>query len=147
MFPERQRFEKRFSRFFLNQMFNGVERYDEDRKFVLTNAFRHSKFFGKRKYPIDNLQSSQGEGEEKMEKKILGFVVSMIFLFAVVGCASYYKIVDPVSKNVYYTQSIDKMGNGVIQFKDQASKNKVTLPQSEIMEVTEDQFMAGTRGQ
>jgi len=74
-------------------------------------------------------------------------MVSFILLLAVMGCASYYKVVDPVSKNVYYTQSIDKMGNGVIQFKDQVSKNKVTLPQSEIMEVTEDQFMAGTRGQ
>ncbi|HNV56259.1 MAG TPA: hypothetical protein PLZ82_01110 [Smithellaceae bacterium] len=82
-----------------------------------------------------------------MKKRIAGYVMSFIFLLAVVGCASYYKVVDPVSKSVYYTQSIDNKGNGVIQFKDQVSKNKVTLPQSEIMEITEDQFMAGTRGQ
>ena len=80
-------------------------------------------------------------------KKIAGYVVSLFLLFAVLGCGSYYKIVDPASKSVYYTQSIDNKGNGVIQFKDQVSKNKVTLPQSEIMEITEDQFMAGTRGQ
>ena len=71
--------------------------------------------------------------------------MSLLFLFTVTGCANYYKIVDPVSKNVYYTESIDKKGNGVIQFKDEATENKVTLPQSEIMEVTEDQFMARTR--
>lgn len=82
-----------------------------------------------------------------MIKRIAGCMVSFVLLFAVLGCASYYKIVDPASKNVYYTQSIDNKGNGVIQFKDQVSKNKVTLPQSEIMEITEDQFMAGTRGQ
>lgn len=80
-------------------------------------------------------------------KKVTGYVVSMLLLFAVLGCASYYKVVDPVSKNVYYTQSLDKKGSGVIQFKDQVSKNQVTLPQSEVMEITEDQFMAGTRGQ
>ncbi|HOG13163.1 MAG: hypothetical protein PHW80_06385 [Smithellaceae bacterium] len=80
-------------------------------------------------------------------KKVAGYVVSLLLLFAVLGCASYYKVVDPVSKNVYYTQSIDNRGSGVIQFKDQVSKNKVTLPQSEIMEITEDQFLAGTRGQ
>ncbi|HPC85295.1 MAG TPA: hypothetical protein P5238_09655 [Smithellaceae bacterium] len=80
-------------------------------------------------------------------KKVAGYVVSLLLLFAVWGCANYYKIVDPVSKSVYYTQSIDKKGNGVIQFKDQVSKNQVTLPQSEVMEITEDQFMAGTRGQ
>jgi hypothetical protein len=93
------------------------------------------------------VQFAHGEGETEMKKKILGCAVSLIFLFTVMGCASYYKVVDPVSKNVYYTQSIDNKGSGVIQFKDQVSKNKVTLPQSEIMEITEDQFMAGTRGQ
>ena len=41
-------------------------------------------------------------------KKVAGYVVSLLLLFAVWGCANYYKIVDPVSKSVYYTQSIDK---------------------------------------
>jgi len=80
-----------------------------------------------------------------MKKRILACCLSVVFMFVIFGCASYYKITDPVSKKIYYADSIDKKGNGVIQFKDQVSKNKVTLPQSEIMEITEDQYQAETQ--
>lgn len=80
-----------------------------------------------------------------MRKKVVLYLMSFVFMFVIFGCASYYKVVDPVSKKVYYADSIDKKSNGAIQFKDQVSKNKVTLPQSEVMEITEDQFKADTR--
>lgn len=81
-----------------------------------------------------------------MKKRFLAYCLLFVFMFAVYGCGSYYKITDPVSNKVYYADSIDKKGNGVIQFKDQVSKTKVTLPQSEVMEITEDQFKADTLG-
>ncbi|MBA3036802.1 MAG: hypothetical protein FP814_09945 [Desulfobacterium sp.] len=82
-----------------------------------------------------------------MKKKIVSYFISFVFMLGISGCASYYKIVDPVSKKVYYSDSVDKKGNGAIQFKDEVSKNKVTLPQSEVMKVTEDQYKAETRPQ
>lgn len=82
-----------------------------------------------------------------MRKKVLLYCLSFVFIFVIFGCASYYKVVDPVSNKVYYTDSIDNKGNGVIQFKDETSRTKVTLPQSEVIEITEDQYKAGTRPQ
>ena len=82
-----------------------------------------------------------------MKNKIVLCFLSFVFVFAVSGCANYYKIVDPVSKKVYYADSIDKKGNGVIQFKDKVTKTKVTLPQSEVMEITEDQYRGETHQQ
>ncbi|MFA7177737.1 MAG: hypothetical protein WC114_10850, partial [Smithellaceae bacterium] len=59
--------------------------------------------------------------------------LSFVFVFVVCGCGNYYKVVDPVSKKVYFTDSIDQQGRGVIQFKDKLSKNLVTLPESKVM--------------
>ncbi len=61
---------------------------------------------------------------------------------ALCGCASYYKITDPGSGRAYYTDHIDNKGNGVIRFKDENTKQQVTLNASEVMEITEDQFKA-----
>jgi len=80
-----------------------------------------------------------------MKKKVMLYCLSFIFMFVISGCASYYKIVDPVSSKVYYTDDIKNKGNGAIQFKDEVSKTKVTLPQSEVIEITEDQYKADTR--
>lgn len=77
-----------------------------------------------------------------MKRRAVWYCLSLGFMFVISGCASYYKVVDPDSNRVYYTDSIHKKGNGVIQFKDEATKTHVTLPQSEIMEITEDQFKA-----
>lgn len=82
-----------------------------------------------------------------MKNKMVLCFLSFVFVFVVSGCANYYKIVDPVSKKVYYTDSIDKKGNGVIHFKDEVTKTKVTLPQSEVLEITEDQYKGETHQQ
>ena len=79
-----------------------------------------------------------------MKKKFVLYFVSFVLVFVISGCGSYYKIADPASKKVYYSDSIDKKGNGAIQFKDEESKAKVTLPQSEVIEITEDQYKAAT---
>jgi hypothetical protein len=65
-----------------------------------------------------------------------------IFALLLCGCASYYKVLDPVSSKTYYTEDIDHMDNGVIRFKDEETKTRVTLPQSEVIQITEDQYKA-----
>ncbi len=77
-----------------------------------------------------------------MKKRFVLYCLAFFFIFAVSGCASYYKVMDPASGKVYYTEDIHNRGNGVIQFKDEVSKTKVTLPQSEVMEITKDQYKA-----
>jgi hypothetical protein len=77
-----------------------------------------------------------------MGKKLAVGFLALLFIVAVSGCASYYKVTDPASGKVYYTEDIDKKDSGAIEFKDEATKAQVTLPTSEVMEITEDQFKA-----
>jgi hypothetical protein len=77
-----------------------------------------------------------------MKRMFVLYTLACAVAFALSGCASYYKIMDPASGKVYYTEKIAEKGNGVIQFKDEASKAHVTLPQSEVMKITEDQYKA-----
>ena len=77
-----------------------------------------------------------------MCKKCAVYCLALFMIIAVSGCASYYKISDPASGKVYYTEDIDKKSSGAIEFKDEVTKTQVTLPTSEVMEITEDQFKA-----
>ena len=77
-----------------------------------------------------------------MYKKCAVYCLTLFIIIAVSGCASYYKVTDPASGKVYYTEDIDKKGSGAIEFKDEASKTDVTLQASEVMEITKDQYKA-----
>lgn len=77
-----------------------------------------------------------------MKKKLMLTCLAFVAAIALSGCASYYKVTDPVSGRIYYTEDIDTQANGAIRFKDEVSKTKVTLPVSEVMEITEDQYNA-----
>ncbi len=77
-----------------------------------------------------------------MCKKCTVYGLALFIIIAVAGCASYYKVTDPASGRVYYTEDIDKKGGGAIEFKDEASKTEVTLQASEVMEITKDQYKA-----
>jgi len=77
-----------------------------------------------------------------MGKKFVACCLALVIMAAVSGCASYYKVTDPATGKVYYTEDIDKKGSGTIQFKDEVTKTQVTLPTSEVMEITEDQYKA-----
>jgi hypothetical protein len=62
----------------------------------------------------------------------------------VAGCASYYKVTDPTSGRVYYTDDvqIEKKG-GTVKLKDARSKSVVTLQSSEVKEISKDEYKAG----
>jgi hypothetical protein len=78
-----------------------------------------------------------------MKKGMLLYCLLVVCMLLILGCASYYKIVDPVSKKVYYTDSLSSKSSGVIQFHDKISGSEVTLTQSEVLEITKDQYQAG----
>lgn len=77
-----------------------------------------------------------------MKKKLAVGFLALLLIVAVSGCASYYKVTDPASGKVYFTEDIDKKSSGAIEFKDEVTKSQVTLPTSEVMEITEDQYKA-----
>lgn len=80
--------------------------------------------------------------KDKMKSQLPRFCVWLGLIFLISGCASYYKVVNPASNKAYYTDKIERKDNGVIQFKDDATKAQVTLPSSEVTEVTKDEYKA-----
>jgi hypothetical protein len=77
-----------------------------------------------------------------MRTRFLRYLLVGAAALSLCGCVHYYKITDPASGHVYYTDSVKHKGNGVIKFKDEASKTEVTLSTSEIMKITKDQYKA-----
>lgn len=72
-------------------------------------------------------------------------LVSLVLVAGVVaaGCSSYYKIRDPTTGKEYYTKDYDRYRDGSVEFKDGASKREVTLQNSEIKEIDEDDYEDG----
>jgi len=62
------------------------------------------------------------------------------------GCASHYLVRDPASGNAYYTRDVDRIGDaGSVKFKDDATGANVTIQQSEVRKISEDEYEAGIK--
>jgi hypothetical protein len=73
-----------------------------------------------------------------------GVVLGIALWLGLAGCASsYYLVKDPSNNAEYYTTSVKKSGSAV-EFKDSKTLTNVTLQNSEISEITEDQYRAAT---
>ncbi len=64
-------------------------------------------------------------------------------LFLLAGCGGYWQVVDPASKTTYYTKEVKKTPGGAVQFTDAKTGKEVTLQNSEVLEVSKDEFKAG----
>ena len=72
-------------------------------------------------------------------KRLLG-ATALTMLLA--GCGSYYQVRDPASSKNYYTEDVDKTGSAV-KFKDAKTGSAVTLQNSEVKEISKDEFTKG----
>jgi len=72
--------------------------------------------------------------------KWIALVVSYLVLLTISGCASYYKITDPTSKNIYYSKDFEKTKTGGVAFKDAKTGAIVIIQNSEIKEISRDTF-------
>ncbi len=73
-----------------------------------------------------------------------GWLVVVLCLgIVVVGCASYYKVTDPQSGKEFYTQEIDNIKGGAVKMKDARTGSIVTLQNSEVKEISSDEYKAG----
>ena len=68
--------------------------------------------------------------------------LAVVAALLVAGCASYYKVTDPASGKVFYTEDVKRTG-GTIMFKDAKTGAEVTLPSSEVLEVSSEEFRKG----
>jgi uncharacterized protein YceK len=68
---------------------------------------------------------------------VLGFVI------LVGGCASYYKVTDPQTGSVYYTEKVDQLTGGAVKLKDARSGSLVTIQNSEVKEISSKEYEAG----
>ena len=76
--------------------------------------------------------------------KRLTILMICFVLFAIIGCASYYKVTDPASSKTYYTKDVERNRDGSIEFKDEKTGAEVTLQSSEVIEVSSDEFEENT---
>jgi hypothetical protein len=79
----------------------------------------------------------KGEEGRKM-KKLLGLVLGLLLLS---GCGGYWMVTDPSTKNVYYTEEVQQSkSTGAVKFIDAKTGNSVNLQNSEVKEITKDEF-------
>ena len=60
-------------------------------------------------------------------------------LFALTGCA-YYQVTDPASGKVFYTQDINREKGGAVRIRDAGTGDEVTLQNSQIKKVSQEEF-------
>jgi uncharacterized protein YceK len=72
-------------------------------------------------------------------------VVLIISVALLSGCTSYYKVKDTSTNSIYYTTQIDRQSSGSIRFVDENSESVVTLQNSAVTEVHEEEFKANTK--
>jgi hypothetical protein len=64
---------------------------------------------------------------------------SVIAVIALSGCTDYYKVTDPSSNRVYYSTDVQKR-EGAVSLRDAASGNTVTIQNSEVAKISEQEF-------
>jgi len=74
-----------------------------------------------------------------MKKLVL---LGVLCLFVLAGCGGYWMVTDPTTKNVYYTEEVKESKSGAVKFIDAKTGNEVTLQNTEVKEVTKDEFKA-----
>ena len=81
-----------------------------------------------------------------MKNRLLVILFTFLLAIGITGCAKYYKVKDPTGGSVYYTDSIDEAGRqGAIKFKDTKTGTVVTLQNSEVLEVSKEEFKENTQ--
>jgi len=75
-------------------------------------------------------------------KLIVAVMIMMVSLLS--GCTTYYRVKDTSTNSTYYTTQIDRQSNGSIRFVDENS-SVVTLQNSAVAEVNEEEFKANTK--
>ena len=63
------------------------------------------------------------------------------------GCTTYYQIRDPESGNVYYADDMKTLDGGAVRFRDAVTGNEVTVQDSDVKVISEEEFNIRRYGQ
>jgi hypothetical protein len=74
-------------------------------------------------------------------KRLMGLALGFLILFGCMG-KGYWMVNDPYTKNVYYTKKLDKLPSGAVAFTDAQTGKEVSIQNSEVQKMTEDEFKA-----
>lgn len=80
-----------------------------------------------------------------MRLSTIRVMVSVLALGMLAGCASYYRVTNPAGGQVYYTQQVNKLGQGAVKFKDARTGSEITIQNSEVSPITETEYQEGLR--
>ena len=72
-------------------------------------------------------------------------MVTLLLVLGMAGCGSYYQVRDPAGSSVYYTTDLKKRPEGTIKFKDVKTGAEVPLQNSEVKEISKDEFNENTK--
>jgi hypothetical protein len=75
-----------------------------------------------------------------MKNKKLMIVLMIIMFLGTIGCGNYYRIKDLGTQQVYYTEDMEDQDSGGIKFKDAKTGSVVTIQNSEVTEISEDEY-------
>ena len=84
------------------------------------------------------------EGTMNRYSRVLSMLMVGCVLFVTGGCSSnYYLVKDPVNGKAYFTEEIDEMSGGAIKFTDEKTGSVVTIQNSVVKEINEQEYNAG----
>jgi hypothetical protein len=69
-------------------------------------------------------------------------LVVVLLTASLAACAHYYKVTDPASGKVFYTEDVDRQGSAV-KFKDAQTGGEVTLQNSEVSKIDKQAYETG----
>lgn len=72
-------------------------------------------------------------------KRYVLFCVAVATAVVCVGCTKYYQVTDPSTGKIYYTTDVENK-SGATMLEDDKSGSKVTIQNSEVTEITKDQY-------
>ena len=64
----------------------------------------------------------------------------LVCLLLGTGCSNYYKVRDPQTGRVYYTDSLKERSGGAVTLKDGKSGDEVTIQNSEVQKINKDRY-------
>lgn len=80
-----------------------------------------------------------------MKSRILITVLTIMVFLGLASCGgSYYKIRDPISGAIYYTEDLIQEGS-YVALEDANTGSTVIMQNSEITEINEEEFKASTK--
>jgi hypothetical protein len=74
-----------------------------------------------------------------------GLITAWCVGLLLVGCASYYKVTEPLSGKVFYTEEIKQERGGAVKLKDARTGGIITLQNSEVNEISSKEFEAALK--